>query len=202
MNNELIVHLNSLSHCLIHKNSKEWDKLFEYLDQRITGKSGSNSVYYAACCNTMLYYRGKNGYHKHKLEPIRISELNSQGKLERAGIFLMLKEANMKKGDHYIYPAFNYPHLDFGLQNRYNHIERKEKYEETKVVEEREIDKGVKKLHVETSDELKKHAELRKMEEFKRITIRLEKLLKKGDGNTMPSLLQPSIGSQLDRVGS
>ena len=40
------------------------------------------------------------------------------------------------------------------------------------------------------------------MEEFKRITIRLEKLLKKGDGNTMPSLLQPSIGSQLDKVGS
>ena len=173
MNSELIAHLHSLSHCLIHKEAKEWDKLFEYLDQSCQPKTGNHPVYYAPCCNTMLYYRGKNGYHSHKIEPIRLPKTTSNGKVNRAEIFVMLREAKMKKGDKYIYPAFNYPHLDFGLQKRYKDIAIEEIHDDEEL-----LGKGMKKMKLESEYEITEH-ERKKKEELKRISEKLMEYLKK-----------------------
>ena len=145
--------LSSFSHCLFVKEAKEWEYLFEFLKGKRPGQRGSHALKYAACCNTILVFRGKQGYQAHGNEKNHImTALFEKGEINREIFFEMLNEAGMERGSQIIYPGVSLPHFEYNLEKRYQRKEERTKYNEI----DQMLAKREKKLKVQEAMELKK----------------------------------------------
>ena len=146
--------LSSFSHCLFEKEAKEWEYLFEFLKGKRPGQRGSHPLKYAPCCNTILIFRGRQGYQDHgENNALAMTVLFEKGEINREIFFEMLKEAGMDRGNRIVYPGVSLPHFKYNLEERYQRKEEgsKDKGKETDHL----LAKPQKKLIVQQVKEVK-----------------------------------------------
>ena len=168
--------LASFAHCIFEKEAEEWTYLFEFLKDKKPGVTGTHPIKYAACCNTILTYRGKKGYYDHgKAETVSITALFDKGEINRDIFFELLKEAKMDRSNKAIYPAYNLPHFTYNLQQRYKYEEEEK---DSGAEEVFLFGKPKKRLVVEVTKEMKEMSIVERNEEKGReVSIQLSNFL-------------------------